>query len=116
MTSGITGLAVASDSPQGQNPLIRGLKRESVALLVDGMRLDSAQPAGAIASFMSLGLVIAALLRAGSGSPLAGPASTMLVVTSGVVWIGCFVLYLAYSWRILAGPRPDDAGGCAGPA
>jgi hemoglobin/transferrin/lactoferrin receptor protein len=53
---GLPGLAVASDGAQGQNPVIRGLKRESVVLLVDGMRLNSAQPAGAIASFMSLGL------------------------------------------------------------
>ncbi|KON80228.1 TonB-dependent receptor [Azoarcus sp. PA01] len=53
---GHPGLAVASDGAQGQNPVIRGLKKESVVLLVDGMRLNSAQPAGAIASFMSLGL------------------------------------------------------------
>ena len=50
---GHPGLAVASDGAQGQNPVIRGLKKESVVLLVDGMRLNSAQPAGAIASFMS---------------------------------------------------------------
>ncbi len=53
---GEPGLAVASDGAQGQNPVIRGLKKESVALLVDGMRMNSAQPQGAIASFMSLGL------------------------------------------------------------
>lgn len=53
---GEPGLAVASDSAQGQNPVIRGLKKESVVLLVDGMRLNSAQPAGSVASFMSLGL------------------------------------------------------------
>lgn len=53
---GRPGLAVASDGAQGQNPVIRGLKKESVVLLVDGMRLNSAQPQGAIASFMSLGL------------------------------------------------------------
>lgn len=53
---GEPGLAVASDGAQGQNPVIRGLKKESVVLLVDGMRLNSAQPQGAIASFMSPGL------------------------------------------------------------
>lgn len=53
---GEPGLAVASDGAQGQNPVIRGLKKESVVLLVGGMRLNSAQPAGAVASFMSLGL------------------------------------------------------------
>jgi hemoglobin/transferrin/lactoferrin receptor protein len=53
---GEPGFAVASDGAQGQNPVIRGLKKEGIVLLVDGMRLNSAQPAGAIASFMSLGL------------------------------------------------------------
>lgn len=53
---GEPGLAVASDGAQGQNPVIRGLKKESMVLLVDGMRVNSAQPQGAIASFMSLGL------------------------------------------------------------
>lgn len=53
---GTPGLAVASDSAQGQNPVVRGLAKERIVLLVDGMRLNSAQPAGAIGSFMSLGL------------------------------------------------------------
>jgi len=53
---GEPGLAVFSDGSYGQNPVIRGLKKESVVLLVDGMRLNSAQPQGAIASFMTLGL------------------------------------------------------------
>jgi len=67
---GLPGLAVASDGPQGQNPVIRGLKKESVVLMVDGMRLNSAQPAGAIASFMSLGL-------ADRVEVLKGPASVL---------------------------------------
>jgi hemoglobin/transferrin/lactoferrin receptor protein len=53
---GEPGLSVASDGPQGQNPVIRGIKREGVVLLIDGMRMNSAQPQGAIASFMTLGL------------------------------------------------------------
>lgn len=53
---GEPGLAVAGDGAQGQNPVIRGLKKESVVLLIDGMRLNSAQPQGAIASFMTVGL------------------------------------------------------------
>jgi hemoglobin/transferrin/lactoferrin receptor protein len=53
---GEPGLAVASDGAQGQNPVIRGIKKEGVVLLVDGMRMNSAQPQGAIASFMTLGL------------------------------------------------------------
>jgi hemoglobin/transferrin/lactoferrin receptor protein len=69
---GAPGLAVASDGAQGQNPVIRGLKRESVVLLVDGMRLNSAQPAGAIASFMSLGLADRVEVVKGPGSVLYG--------------------------------------------
>jgi len=53
---GEPGFAAASDGAHGQNPVIRGLKKESIVLLVDGMRLNSAQPQGAIASFMTLGL------------------------------------------------------------
>lgn len=53
---GEPGLSVNSDGAQGQNPVVRGLKKESVVLLIDGMRMNSAQPQGAIASFMTLGL------------------------------------------------------------
>jgi len=61
------------------------------------------------------GLLVAALLRAFSGSTMGGAASATLLTASGVIWAACFALYLAYSWRILAGPRPDNADGCAGP-
>lgn len=67
---GEPGLAVSGDSAQGQNPVIRGLKKESVALLVDGIRVNAAQPAGAIASFMSLPL-------AESVEVVKGPASVL---------------------------------------
>lgn len=69
---GLPGLAVASDGPHGQNPVIRGLKKESVVLLVDGMRLNSAQPAGAVASFMSLGLAERVEVVKGPASVLYG--------------------------------------------
>ncbi|MFN2338746.1 MAG: TonB-dependent receptor [Gammaproteobacteria bacterium] len=69
---GLPGLAVASDGAQGQNPVIRGLKKESVVLLVDGMRINSAQPAGAIASFMSLGLAERVEVVKGPASVLYG--------------------------------------------
>lgn len=69
---GEPGLAVASDSAQGQNPVIRGLKKESVVLLVDGMRLNSAQPQGAIASFMSAGLAQRVEVVKGPASVLYG--------------------------------------------
>ena len=51
------GLAVQADGAWGQNPVLRGLKKESVVVMVDGVRLNSAQPQGAIASFMDLGLL-----------------------------------------------------------
>lgn len=69
---GRPGLAVADDGAQGQNPVVRGLKRESIVLLVDGMRLNSAQPAGAIASFMSLGLAERVEVVKGPASVLYG--------------------------------------------
>lgn len=69
---GEPGLAVASDGAQGQNPVIRGLKKESVVLLVDGMRLNSAQPQGAVASFMSLGLADRVEVVKGPASVLYG--------------------------------------------
>jgi hemoglobin/transferrin/lactoferrin receptor protein len=69
---GEPGLAVASDGAQGQNPVIRGLKKESVALLIDGMRMNSAQPQGAIASFMTLGLADRVEVVKGPASVLYG--------------------------------------------
>lgn len=69
---GEPGLSVASDGAQGQNPVIRGLKKESVVLLVDGVRMNSAQPQGAIASFMSLGLAERVEVVKGPASVLYG--------------------------------------------
>lgn len=69
---GQPGLAVASDGAQGQNPVIRGLKRESIVLMVDGLRLNSAQPAGAIASFLSLPLAERVEVVKGPASVLYG--------------------------------------------
>ncbi len=69
---GEPGLSVSSDGAQGRNPVIRGLKRESTVLMVDGMRLNSAQPAGAIASFMSIGLAEQVEVVKGPASVLYG--------------------------------------------
>lgn len=69
---GEPGLAVSNDSAQGQNPVIRGLSKESIVLLVDGMRFNSAQPAGSIASFMSLGLAERVEVVKGGASVLYG--------------------------------------------
>ena len=69
---GEPGIAVANDSAQGQNPVIRGLSKESMVLLVDGVRFNSAQPAGAIASFMSLGMAERVEVVKGGSSVLYG--------------------------------------------
>lgn len=69
---GEPGLAAASDSVQGQNPVIRGLQKDSIVLMVDGMRLNSAQPAGSVASFLSLGLAERVEVVKGPASVLYG--------------------------------------------
>lgn len=69
---GEPGIAIMNDSAQGQNPVIRGLGKESTVLLVDGIRFNSAQPAGAIASFMTLGLADRVEVVKGGSSVLYG--------------------------------------------
>lgn len=69
---GQPGLAVASDGAHGQNPVIRGLRREGIVLLVDGMRVNSAQPQGAIASLVDIGLVERVEVVKGPSSVLYG--------------------------------------------
>jgi hemoglobin/transferrin/lactoferrin receptor protein len=69
---GRAGVAVNADGAQGQNPVLRGLKRESIVLMSDGMRLNSAQPAGAIASFLGLGLAERVEVVKGPASVLYG--------------------------------------------
>ncbi len=54
---GEPGLAVQSDGAWGLNPVLRGLRKESIVVLVDGVRLNSAQPQGAIASMLDAGLL-----------------------------------------------------------
>ncbi len=72
MFRGEPGLAVQSDGAWGQNPVLRGLKKESVVVLIDGVRINSAQPQGAIASFVDLGLLERAEVVKGPGSVLYG--------------------------------------------
>lgn len=69
---GQPGTAVHSDGSWGQNPVLRGLKKESIVLQVDGVRLNSAQPQGALASFASLGLLDSIEVVKGPGSVLHG--------------------------------------------
>ena len=69
---GQPGMALQSDGAWGQNPVLRGLKRESVVVMVDGIRVNSAQPQGALASFLDLGLLDRAEVVKGPGSVLYG--------------------------------------------
>jgi len=69
---GQPGTAVHSDGAWGQNPVLRGLKKESIVLQVDGVRVNSAQPAGALASFASLGLLDSVEVVKGPSSVLHG--------------------------------------------
>lgn len=69
---GQPGMALQSDGAWGQNPVLRGLKRESVVVMVDGIRVNSAQPQGALASFLDLGLLDRVEVVKGPGSVLYG--------------------------------------------
>lgn len=60
-------------------------------------------------------LVLAALLRAAAGLYAAAPWATTLLTVSGLLWAGCFALYLAMTWRVLTRPRADGLVGCQEP-
>jgi hemoglobin/transferrin/lactoferrin receptor protein len=69
---GKPGLAVHSDGAWGQNPVLRGMKKESVVLMVDGVRVNAGQPQGSLASMLDLGLLERAEVVKGPGSVLYG--------------------------------------------
>lgn len=60
-------------------------------------------------------LVIASLLRALAGLPLAANAAMPILSLSGLLWAFCFVAYLHYTWAPLTGPREDGLEDCSGP-
>lgn len=60
-------------------------------------------------------LVLAALLRAGAGLPLAGSNGTTWLGLSGLLWGVSFAVYLGHTWSVLALPRTDGQEGCASP-
>ena len=56
---GQPGLAVAVDGSVGQDPIIRGLKRDQVLVLVDGVRINALQPPGrgSLASYVNIDMI-----------------------------------------------------------
>jgi hemoglobin/transferrin/lactoferrin receptor protein len=52
LLKGKPGLACHSDGAWGANPTIRGLKKEQIVIMIDGVRINSAQPWGALASML----------------------------------------------------------------
>ncbi|PID79787.1 TonB-dependent receptor [bacterium DOLZORAL124_64_63] len=69
---GLPGVAAHADGAWGVNPVVRGLKKEQIVILVDGVRLSSAQPYGAIASLVDLGQIERVEIVRGPASLLYG--------------------------------------------
>lgn len=69
---GEPGVAVTNDGAWGQNITLRGLKKESIVVMVDGQRINSAQPVGAISSFADVGLLESVEIVKGPSSVLYG--------------------------------------------
>lgn len=57
-------------------------------------------------------LLLAGLLRASAGIPAWSAAYTPLLQSAALLWLAAWSSYLAYSWKVLAGPRPDHGQGC----
>ncbi len=54
----------------------------------------------------------AATARSAASLPAGAEASATLLEIAGGLWIAGWSLYLAWSWKALATPRPDSAKGC----
>ncbi len=54
LLKGQPGISLTADGAWGANPVLRGLSKERLVILVDGMRLNSAQPYGAVASLIGM--------------------------------------------------------------
>lgn len=57
-------------------------------------------------------LAAAALARAAASE--GGPAARPLLLVAAVMWLAAFANWALHFQRLLAGPRPDGAAGCAG--
>lgn len=65
-----------------------------------------------VASALLLG---AALARGAAGLTDFAPAYTPLLHSAATLWLIAWSIYLAYSWKVLSGPRPDGGRGCDEP-
>ena len=71
---GQPGIATAVDGSVGVDPIIRGLKRDQVLVLVDGVRINAMQPParGSLASYVNVDMIERIEIVRGPGSVLYG--------------------------------------------
>jgi uncharacterized protein involved in response to NO len=63
----------------------------------------------------SLCLLGAAIARSAAGLPIFAAVYTPLLHGATTLWLTTWTIYLTYSWKVLAGPRPDGGQGCDDP-
>jgi len=85
---GEPGLATAVDGSVGVDPVIRGLKRDQILVLVDGVRVNAMQPParGSLASYVNVDLIERIEVVRGPGSVLYGAGAmggVINIITKG---------------------------------
>ncbi|MFW6349938.1 MAG: TonB-dependent receptor plug domain-containing protein, partial [Thiohalospira sp.] len=85
---GEPGLATAVDGSVGVDPVVRGLKRDQVLVLVDGVRVNAMQPParGSLASYVNVDLIERIEVVRGPGSVLYGAGAmggVINIITKG---------------------------------